>query len=121
MELPSDARLLKIMFNVRAYYPKLVKKFVVKNDDIALGLLNFSCKLFVRKDVLDISPLNVPVINEYSLQLKAICYCITSFLYHVGTHVALECEECCLCQFVKHTKSHEIQPPIGVLSVICGI
>lgn len=40
--------------NVGACYPKLMKEFMVKNDDIPHGLLNFSCKLFVRKNVSDI-------------------------------------------------------------------
>lgn len=42
------------MLNDGSGYPKLVKQIVVKNDGIPHGLLNFSYKLFLEKDVLDI-------------------------------------------------------------------
>ncbi|CAI8586488.1 unnamed protein product [Vicia faba] len=37
MELLSDAQLLKKMLNVEACYPKLMLKFMVKNDDVSHG------------------------------------------------------------------------------------
>lgn len=83
----NDAHMLKIFLNDGYGYPKLMKEFVVKNDSILHGLLNFSCELFVRKNVLDISPPNVPVNDEsgfgnmLSLQSKAIYCCIIGFLY----------------------------------------
>lgn len=54
MEFSSDAQLLKIVLNVRDCYPKLMKEFMVKNDGILHGLLNFSYKMKVRKDMADI-------------------------------------------------------------------
>lgn len=54
LELLSDAQLLKTMLNDGFGYPKLVKEFLVNNDAIPHELLNFSYKLFVGKDVLDI-------------------------------------------------------------------
>lgn len=97
---------------------------MVKNDGIPHGLFNFSCELFVGKDVLDISPPNVLVIyesgfgNMLSLPSEAIYCCITSFMYQVGTHVILEYGYCCLCQLVKHVESHGIQPLIIFTFVI---
>ncbi|CAI8589952.1 unnamed protein product [Vicia faba] len=82
-------------FSKRYGYPKLIKEFVVKNNGISHGFLNFSYKLFIGKDVLDICPPNVPVIDEsgfgnmLTLQSEAIYYRITSFLYQVGTHATL--------------------------------
>ncbi|CAI8591810.1 unnamed protein product [Vicia faba] len=86
VELSNDVKLLKTMLNVGACYPMLVKELVVKNDGIVLGLLDFSSKLFARKDVLDISLHNVSVIDESGLQSEVTCCYITGFLYHVGTH-----------------------------------
>lgn len=59
------------MLNVRDFYSKLVKEFMVKNDNIAHGLVNFISKLFVGKDVLDISLLNFPVIDESDMKSTA--------------------------------------------------
>lgn len=118
MELISDAQLLKTMLNVGSSYPKLIKEFMVKNDGIPHGLLNFSYKLFVRKDVLDICPPGALIIDEYgfgnilSLQSKAIYYCIIGFMYQVGTHATWEYGKCCLCQWIKHIESQGIQPLI---------
>lgn len=67
VELPSDAQLLKTILNIGACYPKLMKEFVVRNDRIPHGLLNFSYNLFVEKDILDISLPNVSVIDKSGL------------------------------------------------------
>lgn len=45
-----DAQLLKTMLNDGSGYPKLMKEI----DGIPHGLLNFSYKLFLEKDVLDV-------------------------------------------------------------------
>lgn len=88
--------LLKKVLNVASGYPKLIKEFVVNNDGITYALLNFSCTLSVGKYVLDISLPNDHVIdesgfgNKLSLQSGAIFYCITSFLYQVGTYATLK-------------------------------
>lgn len=66
MELLSDAQLLKNVLNARACYPQSMKKFVVKNDGIPQRLLNVSYKQFVGKDVIDLTPPNVLIINESS-------------------------------------------------------
>lgn len=63
MELPSIAQLLKTIQNIGESGHNLMKEFMVKNDVIPHGLLNFSYKLFVRIDVLDISIPNVLVID----------------------------------------------------------
>lgn len=55
------------MVNLGAYYPKLMKEFMVNNDRIPHGLLNFSYKLFVGKYVLEISLPNVTVIDKFGL------------------------------------------------------
>ncbi|XP_050895811.1 uncharacterized protein LOC127102486 [Lathyrus oleraceus] len=65
MKLFSDVQLLKTMLNVGSGYPKLMKEFMVKNDGITHGLLNFRCKLFVGTDVIDISLPNVLIIDEF--------------------------------------------------------
>lgn len=108
-------------------YPKLMKEFVIKNDGIPHGLVKFKVEIFVGKNVLDIRPPNVPVVDEsvfgnmLSLQSEAIYGCITCFLYQVGTHATLEYGEYCLCQLVKHVESHGIQSLISVPSLISDI
>lgn len=107
MELPSDSKLLKTVLDIGASYPLLINKCVVKNDDIPHELLNFSYKLFVGKDVLDISLPKVFIIDEYGFgnmirhQSEAIYYCITGFLYQARE----EWRMVCLCRFVKHVLS----------------
>ncbi|CAI8615498.1 unnamed protein product [Vicia faba] len=64
IELLSDSQLLKTMLNVGSGYHKLIKEIMVKNNGIPHGLLNFSYKFFVGKEVLDICPPNVLVIDE---------------------------------------------------------
>lgn len=61
------------------------------------------------------------LVKMLSLQSYEIYYCITSFLYQVGTYASLECEVYYLFQFVKHVVSHTIQTPISVSSLIYGI
>lgn len=52
--LHTDAQLLKTMRNVGDCYPRLMKDIEVNNDSISHGLLSFSYKLFVGKDISDI-------------------------------------------------------------------
>lgn len=67
MELQSDAQLLKTVLIAGAYYPRLMKEIEVKNEDIPHGLLNFSFKLNVGRDVSNIMSNICALVGETGL------------------------------------------------------
>lgn len=80
MELLSDAQYLKTVMNDESGFPKLIKKFLIKNDNISPRSLNLSYILFVGKYVIYIVLHTCAHVDEPGLFFMA---CVTASLWYV--------------------------------------
>lgn len=95
MELHSDAQLLKTMLNVRYCYLRLMEEIEVNNDGVNHGLLSFSYKLNVKKDVANIVSNIYALVDETNMVFDGESWsCFTLIwcrcYYHFGV-------PCCMC------------------------